>query len=73
MMSVSLGVVTPDYRVHYLAKSGKSVAVLEAERVGWGASGRGGVGTGQRADQHSLKVVRQNNSKRAVATWAGSR
>ena len=41
----------------HLAKSGKSVAVLEAERVGWGASGRNGghVGTGQRADQHSLE------------------
>ena len=41
----------------HLARSGKSVAVLEAERVGWGASGRNGghVGTGQRADQHSLE------------------
>ena len=41
----------------HLAKSGKSVAVLEAERVGWGASGRNGGhgGTGQRADQHSLE------------------
>jgi gamma-glutamylputrescine oxidase len=41
----------------HLAKSGKSVAVVEAERVGWGASGRNGghVGTGQRADQHSLE------------------
>ena len=57
MMSASLGVVTPDYRVHCIWKSGKSVAVLEAERVGWGASGRNGghVGTGQRADQHSLE------------------
>ena len=41
----------------HLAKSGKSVAVFEAQRVGWGASGRNGghVGTGQRADQHSLE------------------
>lgn len=41
----------------HLAKAGKSVAVLEAERVGWGASGRNGghVGTGQRADQYSLE------------------
>ena len=41
----------------HLAKSGKTVAVLEAERVGWGASGRNGghVGTGQRADQRSLE------------------
>ena len=41
----------------HLAKSGKSVVVLEAERVGWGASGRNGghVGIGQRADQYSLE------------------
>ncbi|MEC8468175.1 MAG: FAD-binding oxidoreductase, partial [Pseudomonadota bacterium] len=41
----------------HLATAGKSVAVLEAERVGWGASGRNGghVGTGQRANQHSLE------------------
>ena len=41
----------------HLAKAGKSVVLLEAERVGWGASGRNGghVGTGQRADQHSLE------------------
>jgi gamma-glutamylputrescine oxidase len=41
----------------HLAKTGKSVTVLEAQRVGWGASGRNGghVGTGQRADQHSLE------------------
>ena len=41
----------------HLAKMGKSVAVLEAQRVGWGASGRNGghVGTGQRADQYSLE------------------
>ena len=41
----------------HLAKSGKSVVVLEAERVGWGASGRNGghVGTGQRVDQHSIE------------------
>jgi gamma-glutamylputrescine oxidase len=33
------------------------VVVLEAERVGWGASGRNGghVGTGQRADQSSIE------------------
>ena len=40
-----------------LAKTGKSVIVLEAARIGWGASGRNGghVGTGQRADQFSLE------------------
>ena len=41
----------------HLAKAGKRVVVLEAARVGWGASGRNGghVGTGQRADQFTLE------------------
>ena len=41
----------------HLAKAGKQVVILEAARVGWGASGRNGghVGTGQRADQFALE------------------
>jgi len=41
----------------HLRKLGFSVTLLEAERAGWGASGRNGghVGTGQRADQESLE------------------
>lgn len=41
----------------HLAQAGKRVVVLEAARVGWGASGRNGghVGTGQRADQFALE------------------
>ncbi len=41
----------------HLTKAGKRVVVLEAARVGWGASGRNGghVGTGQRADQFALE------------------
>ena len=41
----------------HLAKAGKQVVILEASRVGWGASGRNGghVGTGQRADQFALE------------------
>ena len=41
----------------HLAKAGKRVVILEAARVGWGASGRNGghVGTGQRADQLALE------------------
>lgn len=41
----------------HLAKTGKKVAILEAERAGWGASGRNGghVGTGQRVDQEVLE------------------
>ncbi len=41
----------------HLRKKGYDVVLLEAERIGWGASGRNGghVGTGQRADQTSLE------------------
>lgn len=41
----------------HLRKRGYSVTLLEANRVGWGASGRNGghVGTGQRADQAQLE------------------
>lgn len=41
----------------HLRKLGYSVTVLEANKVGWGASGRNGghVGTGQRADQEQLE------------------
>jgi gamma-glutamylputrescine oxidase len=41
----------------HLRQLGYSVTVLEANRVGWGASGRNGghVGTGQRVDQQQLE------------------
>ena len=41
----------------HLRKAGYSVVLLEANRVGWGASGRNGghVGTGQRAEQDQLE------------------
>ena len=41
----------------HLRKRGYSVILLEANRLGWGASGRNGghVGTGQRVDQPTLK------------------
>jgi len=41
----------------HLRQLGYSVTVLEANRIGWGASGRNGghVGTGQRVDQESLE------------------
>jgi gamma-glutamylputrescine oxidase len=40
-----------------LAEAGRKVVVLEAERVGWGASGRNGgqLHSGQRRDQHYLR------------------
>lgn len=41
----------------HLAERGYKVALLEAERIGWGASGRNGgqLNTGQRKDQQSLE------------------
>ncbi|MDH3646813.1 MAG: FAD-binding oxidoreductase [Gammaproteobacteria bacterium] len=43
----------------HLAERGYSVALLEAERVGWGASGRNGghVGVGQRKGQEELEKI----------------
>ncbi|MBX3488358.1 FAD-binding oxidoreductase [Parvibaculum sp.] len=43
----------------HLAERGYSVIVLEAERIGWGASGRNGgqLGTGQRKDQRSFEKM----------------
>ena len=43
----------------HLARQGFSVALLEAERVGWGASGRNGghCDTGQRKDQQDLEKL----------------
>ncbi len=53
----------------HLAKRGYRVVVLEANRVGWGASGRNGghVGTGQRADQDSLE--KWVGTDAALALW----
>ncbi len=41
----------------HLRKQGYSVVLLEANKIGWGASGRNGghVGTGQRSDQETLE------------------
>lgn len=43
----------------HLRQRGYSVTLLEANKVGWGASGRNGghVGTGQRADQETLEEL----------------
>ncbi|MEM1110790.1 MAG: FAD-binding oxidoreductase [Pseudomonadota bacterium] len=43
----------------HLRQRGYSVILLEANKVGWGASGRNGghVGTGQRADQETLESL----------------
>lgn len=53
----------------HLRQRGYSVTLLEARRIGWGASGRNGghAGTGQRADQLTLeKLV---GKTRARALW----
>ncbi len=43
----------------HLAEAGKKVTVIDAHRIGWGASGRNGgqVGTGQRRDQLELEKL----------------
>jgi len=54
----------------HLAQRGLSVIVIDAHRVGFGASGRNGgqVGSGQRRDQHDLE--RMVGKTRARALWA---
>ncbi len=53
----------------HLCKAGYKVILLEANRVGWGASGRNGghVGTGQRADQ--LQLEKMVGLDQAKALW----
>lgn len=52
----------------HLAGRGYSVLVLEAHRVGWGASGRNGgqVGSGQRQDQDWLEAALGKEQARAL-------
>ena len=53
----------------HLAEAGLDVVLLEAQRVGWGASGRNGgqVGSGQRRDQDWLEA--RFGKARARALW----
>ena len=53
----------------HLAENGFDVLVLEAHRVGWGASGRNGgqLGTGQRLDQ--VQLERDFGEKAARQLW----
>ncbi len=53
----------------HLAEAGRSVVLLEAQRLGWGASGRNGgqVGAGQRQDQDWLEKAA--GPARARALW----
>ncbi|SLN73039.1 NAD(P)/FAD-dependent oxidoreductase [Oceanibacterium hippocampi] len=51
----------------HLAERGYDVVLLEAERIGWGASGRNGgqVGSGQRKEQDALeKMVGRDDARR---------
>jgi gamma-glutamylputrescine oxidase len=52
----------------HLAEAGTSVVLLEAQRVGWGASGRNGgqVGSGQRQDQDWIEAAFGRDAARAL-------
>lgn len=52
----------------HLAERGYDVMLLDAHRVGWGASGRNGgqVGTGQRLDQEALEKMLGRDHARAL-------
>jgi gamma-glutamylputrescine oxidase len=52
----------------HLAQRGYDVVLLDAHRVGWGASGRNGgqVGTGQRLDQETLEKTVGKGQARAL-------
>ncbi|MCP4185039.1 MAG: FAD-binding oxidoreductase [Hyphomicrobiales bacterium] len=53
----------------HLAQTGKNVCVIDAHRVGWGASGRNGgqLGSGQRLDQ--LELEKTVGKKTAMKLW----
>lgn len=54
----------------HLRQAGHDVVLIEAQRVGWGASGRNGgqMGTGQRLDQEALEA--RFGLERAKTLWA---
>ncbi|MEP1442402.1 MAG: FAD-binding oxidoreductase, partial [Hyphomicrobiales bacterium] len=56
----------------HLAKAGRRVVVVEAHRVGWGASGRNGgqLGTGQRRDQDELEAIMGKSAAHEMWTLA---
>lgn len=56
----------------HLAEAGQDVVLIDAHRVGWGASGRNGgqVGSGQRLDQLALESLVGQAEARALWTMA---
>ena len=52
----------------HLARAGRRVVLVDAHRVGWGASGRNGgqVGSGQRIDQETLEGMLGEDRARAL-------
>lgn len=55
-----------------LAEAGRRVVVLEAERIGWGASGRNGgqVIAGYGCEQHALEAALGANTARTLFDWS---
>jgi len=56
----------------HLAELGYDVVLLEAEKIGWGASGRNGgqLGTGQRQDQDTLEKIYGRDIARTLWDFA---
>jgi gamma-glutamylputrescine oxidase len=68
-MSASSAAATPALSAAlHLAEAAMSVVLVEANRVGWGASGRNGgqVGAGQRQDQDWLEKAAGKDRARAL-------
>jgi gamma-glutamylputrescine oxidase len=59
----------------HLAERGLDVVLLEAHRVGWGASGRNGgqVNIGQRLDQFELGRWPASSGPRRCGSWQATR
>jgi len=54
----------------HLGESGKSVAILDAHRVGWGASGRNGGQLGSGFNQNQLELEQLIGKSKASQLWA---
>jgi len=53
----------------HLARANQSVVVLDAHRIGWGASGRNGGQLGSGFNQSQLELERSLGNERAHALW----